>query len=145
MSLSNTIQRAAMAGCAALAILGGTACGSKAQSASPSALAGDPTTYDGQTVSVSGTAKDPHTRTMRHGGTAMMYQLCDTACIHVFQFGDSTVTDGASVIVTGTFHATFGRVKQTSNVLLVGTRPGGSHWNGSASPSASPGASTGPG
>jgi hypothetical protein len=138
MSLSITIQRASVLACALLVLTFGAGCGSKAQATTPSGLTGDPATYDGQIVSVSGTAKNPRTRKLRRGGTAVTYQLCDSTCIHVFQFGDGSVTDGSTVSVTGTFHATFGRVRQTSNVLLVGTRPGGAgHWNGGASPGAS--------
>ncbi|MBV8490679.1 MAG: hypothetical protein JO199_09130 [Candidatus Eremiobacteraeota bacterium] len=113
------------------------ACGPKAAaSASPSALTGDPTTYDGQSVSVSGTVKNPHTRQGRRG-TIDLYQLCDTACINVVQFGNAALpSEGSTVSETGTFRATFGRVKQISNVLMVGGRPGGGHWNGGASPGA---------
>lgn len=136
------MHRAGLAALAVAVLALASGCGSKAQAASPSALAGDPSTYDGQSVSVSGTAKDPRTRKLRRGGTAVMYQLCDSTCIHVFQFGDATVADGAQVSVTGTFHATFGRIKQISNVLMVGGRPGG-RWGGS--PGASPGASQSPG
>lgn len=148
MFSSIVLRRLALIACTGLAASGLAACGAKAQAASPSALTGDPTTYDGQTVSVSGTAKDPKVRQLRRGGTAVMYQLCDTQCIHVFQFGDQTITDGTPVSVTGTFHASFGRVRQISNVLMVGTRPGGGHWGGGQGPpSAAPsgGASAGPG
>ena len=58
----------------------------------------------------------------------LMFQLCDTQCINVVEFGDAAaagVTEGQAVSVTGSFHATFGRVRQTENVLVVGGRPGG--------------------
>jgi hypothetical protein len=104
--------------------------GSSAASATPSALASSPSTYDGQSVSVNGTAKNPHARKMKRGGVAYMYQLCDAQCINVIQFGANPVTDGTSIAVTGTFHATFGRVHQQNNVLVVGGRAGG--WRGGA-------------
>lgn len=100
-------------------------CGGGAKQVTPSALASDAATYDGQSVSVSGTAKNPHTRKTRRG-SAVMYDLCDTQCIHVFQFGNTSVTDGSAVTVTGMFRQSFGRIRQISNVLLVGgRRPGG--------------------
>lgn len=125
--------------CAALlAVALTTACGGGAQSATPSSLAASPTTFDGTTVSVSGTVKAPHTRKTRRG-TALMYQLCDSACINVFQFGAdaTTVAEGSTASVTGTFHASFGRVRQITNVLVVGGR-GGRGYGGSPQPSASP-------
>jgi hypothetical protein len=96
-------------------------CGGGAKQVTPSALAGDAATYDGQMVSVSGTAKNPQIRTTRRGH-ATMYELCDTSCIHVFQFGDTPVTDGSTVAVTGMFRMSFGRMQQISNVLIVGGR-----------------------
>jgi hypothetical protein len=104
-----------------LCIAGLTACGGGAKAVTPSALAASPATYDGASVSVSGTAKDPRTRTTKRGHL-VFYQLCDTACVNVVQFGDATVTDGSSVSVTGMFRASFGRVKRIENVVVVGGR-----------------------
>jgi hypothetical protein len=98
-----------------------TGCGHAAQSVAPSALAASPSTYDGQDVSVSGTAKDPTARQMRRG-TATVYQLCDNSCITVLQFGTANVSDGAQTSVTGRFHAAFGRLFRMTNVLVVGGR-----------------------
>lgn len=97
------------------------ACGGGAKQVTPSALASDAATYDGQSVSVSGTAKNPKTRKTRRGN-AVMYDLCDSQCIHVFQFGDTAVTDGANVSVTGMFRQSFGRIHQINDVLIVGGR-----------------------
>ena len=104
-----------------LCIAGLAACGGGAKTVTPSALAASPATYDGESVSVSGTAKDPQTRTTKRGHL-VLYQLCDTACVHVVQFGDATVTDGSAVSVTGMFRASFGRVKHIENVVVVGGR-----------------------
>jgi len=118
---------------AAAGVLAIAACGGGAKAVTPTALAGDPTTYDGQSVAVSGTAKNVHTRKTRRG-TALMYDLCDSSCIHVFQFGSSTtVAEGSAVNVTGTFRQSFGRMQRIDNVLVVGGR--GGRWNPSASPS----------
>lgn len=58
-----------------------------------------------------------------------MYDLCDSQCIHVFQFGDTTVADGAKVTVTGMFRESFGRVRQINDVLIVGGRRFGGGQN----------------
>jgi cytochrome c-type biogenesis protein CcmE len=119
---------------AVLLALAGTACGQSAQSAAPSAIAASPSTYDGQNVSVSGTAKNPATRKGRRG-QVLTFQLCDTQCINVVEFGDAAaagVTEGQTVSVTGSFHASFGRVRHMENVVLVGGRPGGGGGGGMA-------------
>jgi opacity protein-like surface antigen len=118
---------------AAFLLAATAACGQSAQSTTPTALTGDPSTFDGQTVSVTGTAKAPKQRKTRRG-TVLSYQLCDTACITVLQFNsDATVSEGSTVSVTGMFRATAGgRVRRLTNVLLVGMRPGG-RMNGGAS------------
>jgi cytochrome c-type biogenesis protein CcmE len=123
---------------AAVLVVCATACGKSAQSATPSAIVADPTTYDGQSVSVSGTAKAPKTRTTRRG-QILTFQLCDTQCVNVVEFGDAAaagVTEGQSVSVTGSFHASFGKMRHMENVVLVGGRPGGG--GGAMAPQASP-------
>jgi len=101
------------------------ACGHTSQSVAPSALAANPSNYDGQSVTVSGTAKNPTARQTRRG-TATFYQLCDTACVNVIQFDNPNVDDGSQVTVSGRFRASFGRQHTISNVLVVGGRTGGS-------------------
>ena len=120
-------NRSIVVAAAVLLALSATACGKSAQSAAPSAIAASPSTYDGQSVSVSGTAKSPATRKTRRG-QVLTFQLCDTQCINVVEFGDAAaagVTEGQTVSVTGSFHASFGRVRHMENVVLVGGRPGG--------------------
>jgi hypothetical protein len=101
-------------------------CGHATQSAAPSQLASNSANYDDQDVTVTGTAKNPTTRQMRRG-TVTRYQLCDTGCITVVQIGDTNVTDGSHVTVSGRFHVAFGRRMMMSNVLVVGgaERPAG--------------------
>ena len=125
--------RAASRGILVAAVVVAAACGQRAPSVAPSALAANPATYDNQDVTVTGTAKNPTTRPMRRG-TATVYQLCDSACIAVVQFGDTNVSDGDTTTVTGRFHASFGRRAKMSDVLVVGGRMG--HFGGgAASPS----------
>jgi hypothetical protein len=119
-STSSLRARLLFAAAAAAALLSVTACGS-AKTVTPSALAAGSSTYDGESVNVSGTVKNPHQRATRRGHL-LAYQLCDTACVNVVQFGDATVDDGSTASVTGTFHASFGRIRQIQNVIVVGGR-----------------------
>jgi hypothetical protein len=111
------------------------ACSHTSESVAPSELVANPSDYDGQTITVSGMAKNPTARQTRRG-TATVYQLCDNACINVIEFDSSTVSDGSKLTVTGRFRALFGRQHKMSNVLIVGGRMGGS--GGGAAPSGSP-------
>jgi hypothetical protein len=103
------------------AVLAG--CGHGSASVAPSAIAANPSSYDEQDVTVSGTVKNPVTRKMRRG-TATRYQICDNSCVTVIQFGEASVTDGSKQTVTGRFHTQFGRKRKLSNVIVVGGRPG---------------------
>lgn len=120
MSFSSTPRLQTYVGVIA-SVLALAACGGGAKSATPTQLSTSAADYDGQSVSVSGTAKDPHVRTTKRG-QMVRYQLCDSACINVVQFGDTSVADGTQVTVTGSFHQSFGRVRKYSNVVVVGVR-----------------------
>jgi hypothetical protein len=129
--LGAALSRAALA----VALLSTVACGRGGASVAPSALAANPSNYDGQTITVTGTAKNPTAHQMRRG-TATTYQLCDSACINVVQFGDTNVADGSQVTVSGRFRESFGRRQMMTNVLVVGGRFGG-EAGGEAAPSPS--------
>ena len=127
--------RAAMRYLLLAAVASTVACAHTSQSVAPSALAANPSNYDGQSVTVSGTVKNPTARETRRG-TATAYQLCDNACINVIEFDNTNVSDGSQVTVSGRFRASFGRQQTMTNVLLVGGHMG--HYGGEAAPSASP-------
>jgi len=100
----------------------------------PSVVVAAPSTYDMQTITVTGTIKGVQTRSMRRG-TLTQYQLCDTQCINVVQFGDQTgsLTDGATTTVTGRFRASVDRgPMHAQNLLMVGGGgfPGRGHRGG---------------
>jgi len=124
MSLFSSSSRAAtyiaLMAAAALTV----ACGHASQSVAPSALAANPSKYDGQDLTVSGTAKNPTASRMRRR-SATVYQLCDGACINVIEFDNPNVSDGSQVTVSGHFRTSFGRKHAMSNVLIVGGRMGG--------------------
>jgi hypothetical protein len=99
------------------------ACSRGGQSVAPSALTANPSNYDGTSVTVLGTVRNPTTHLMRRG-PATTYQLCDSACINVIQFGQTSVGEGSRATVTGRFRASFGRRQTMTNVLVVGGRMG---------------------
>jgi cytochrome c-type biogenesis protein CcmE len=128
----------ALIAAAALLAISATACGQAAKSSTPTALTASPSDFDGQSVSVSGTAKSPATRKTRRG-QMLTFQLCDTQCVSVVEFRgadatapDATVAEGSTQSVTGTFHASFGRMRRMTNVIVVGGRPGGGGGAGGA-------------
>jgi hypothetical protein len=86
----------------------------------PSAVVAAAKTYDTKTVTVSGTVKNVKTGTgMR--GPVTSYQLCDTQCVNVVQFGTATITEGSTQTVTGQFRASISRGQMTmSNVIMAG-------------------------
>jgi hypothetical protein len=87
---------------AVIAALAG--CGHAKSGIAPSALVGNSSNYDGQTVTVSGTVKGAGTAEGRRG-MMTRYQLCDNDCINVVQFGNAKVSDGSQLTLTGRFHA----------------------------------------
>jgi hypothetical protein len=87
----------------------------------PSAVIAAAMTYDGQTVTVSGTVKNVQTKNSWRGGKTTLYQLCDSQCVNVVQHGSATLTEGQTQAVTGKFSALVeqGRFK-VQNVITVG-------------------------
>ncbi len=109
-----------------------------AQSLTPDAIVAGASTYDGQTVSVTGVAKNVRTHTGRYGPISS-YDVCATQCVHVFDRSGATVTEGATVTASGVFHAQLqprGGASGTSSTqhgnfpttdILVIAAPGSSH------------------
>jgi hypothetical protein len=130
-----TLRAAATRAAFLAAVAATAACGHTDQIA-PSALAANPSNYDGQSVTVAGTVKNPTSRDTRRG-TATTYQLCDSACITVIAFGGASanVSDGSQTTVSGRFRASFGRKQMMTNVLVVGGRMRDSGGTAAGSPS----------
>jgi hypothetical protein len=85
----------------------------------PSAIAGNPSNFDGKTVTATGTVKGFQTSSTMMG-TVAGYQLCDTKCIVVIDESNHAQTNGKTATVTGTFHATFkGPRKTFTNALVI--------------------------
>ncbi|HKU81182.1 MAG TPA: hypothetical protein VJP76_03350 [Candidatus Tumulicola sp.] len=86
----------------------------------PSAIVASPSTYDGQSVTVTGTVSNFQT-SHTPMGTVAGFQLCDAKCVVVIDKTNQSRTDGSSATVTGTFHATFkGPRKTFTNAVVVG-------------------------
>lgn len=83
----------------------------------PSTIVNNPSAYDGQTLTVSGTVRDIGTMQGRRGPMTR-YHVCDNTCITVIQFGDASVSAKSATTVTGTFHETSRRTN-LKNVLVV--------------------------
>lgn len=70
----------------------------------PADLLAHGATYDGQHVSVTGTAGNVVHKTSRRGNAYTTFDLCSgTSCVHVFEFGNASVAEGASITVNGTY------------------------------------------
>jgi hypothetical protein len=86
----------------------------------PSAIVANPSTYDGQNVTVAGTVSKFKTK-QSAVGEFTRFELCDTKCILVVDKTAQAHTDGSSVTVSGTFHASYKGPKATmTNVVTVG-------------------------
>ncbi len=93
-------------------------CGYGHRTTSPSELEKNPSSFDGQTVTVSGTVRNPGTRERRRG-VVEMYELCDSACVNVVQFGEVKVSDGSQLTVTGRFRSSSRRRHGMANTIVV--------------------------
>ncbi len=93
----------------------------------PSAVIAAASTYDNQDVTVTGTVKDVQQQQTRRGQMTR-YQLCDSQCVNVVDFGATPPTDGQTQTVTGHFRAAISRGHmQATNVILVGMKRGWKH------------------
>ena len=105
----------------------------------PSALVAAASQYDTQTVTVTGTVKNVTTRNGPRG-TMTQYQLCDTQCVNVVQFGEAKVTEGQTQTVSGRFRASVSRGQMKMQNVIMAGMPGGGAMpapNGGAMPTPS--------
>jgi hypothetical protein len=75
--------------------------------ATPSQLLAHPNTFNGQHVSVTGTVSDVVAKTSHAGNPYETFNLCDanSVCVHVFTFGQPSLSEGEKKTVRGTFSA----------------------------------------
>ena len=86
----------------------------------PSAIVASPSTFDGQTVTVTGTVSDYKTHQSAAGEVAR-YNLCDSKCVIVIDRTAQAHADNSAATITGKFHASLQRPKSTlTNVITVG-------------------------
>jgi hypothetical protein len=91
----------------------------RADNLSPSAIVSNAQSYNGKSVQVQGTVQDFSTRKTPRG-TISTYKVCDQQCVAVVDSDGGTQTNGDSVTVSGTFHASLQARRQTyTNVILI--------------------------
>ena len=71
--------------------------------ATVSEILAHPSNFDGQHVTVSGTARYVRPRTSRRGNDYETFSLCDQTCLNVFTWGHPNVAEGKHISVNGTF------------------------------------------
>gem|GEM_PF-1900594 len=69
------------------------------------AILANPTSFDGQHLSVNGTVGQLAEKTSRRGNNYTTFDLCDTACIHVYSYGHPKIANGQPLTVSGKFFA----------------------------------------
>lgn len=71
---------------------------------SPADLLAHGAQYDGKSVTVAGTVAHIVHKTSHRGNAYTTFDLCSsTSCIHVFEYGNVTVTAGATTTQTGMY------------------------------------------
>ncbi len=65
----------------------------------------NPTSFDGQHLTVSGTIAQLAERTSRRGNDYATFDLCDTACLHIYVRSHPKIADGQTLTVSGKFYA----------------------------------------
>jgi hypothetical protein len=85
----------------------------------PSTILGNPASYEGKTVTVSGTVSNLQvSKTMFRKVTG--FQLCDKKCVVVVDETNAARHNGEQATVSGTFQTSFKGPKRTfKNVVLV--------------------------
>ncbi len=105
------------AACSLLAVLTAPA---NAAELTPSSLLANPSSFEGQTVTVTG--KVAHFQTSKTPmGTVAAFQVCDKKCVvTIDETNASKYSDGDTATVTGTFHEKFqARKRSFDNVVLI--------------------------
>ena len=86
----------------------------------PSVIVATPSSYDGHTLTVTGTVSEFKTKDTAMGDFTK-FSLCDSKCILVVDKTSQPHADSTSATVTGTFHESYkGPKKQWTNVLTIG-------------------------
>ncbi len=65
----------------------------------------NPTAFDGQHLTVSGTIAQLAEKTSRRGNDYSTFDLCDTACLHIYIRSHPKIADGQALTVSGKFYA----------------------------------------
>jgi hypothetical protein len=76
-----------------------------AKAVRPSQIVGNPTTYNGKHLTVSGTVQNVTAKSSRRGNEYETFDLCDNSCLKVFAWGHPELREGQQSCVSGTFDA----------------------------------------
>jgi hypothetical protein len=76
-----------------------------AETMGPAQVLGNPTTYDGKHLTVSGTVQNVIMKTSRRGNDYETFELCDNSCMKVFTWGHHELRKSQQLSVSGTFDA----------------------------------------
>jgi hypothetical protein len=76
-----------------------------AEAVPPSQIVGNPTTYDGKHLTVSGSVRHVTAKTSRRGNAYETFDLCDNSCVKIFAWGHRELREGQHLSVSGTFDA----------------------------------------
>lgn len=74
-----------------------------ARSATIAQILANPSSYDGDHVSVSGTIQKLERKVSAKGTHYVTFSLCSSQCIDVYGFGSANISDGQTITVFGTF------------------------------------------
>lgn len=78
--------------------------GALAADLSPSAVLKNPSQYDGQKITVTGTVSGFRTHVSHRGNAYETFKLCDaSACLSVFAWGTDPRDEGATISASGKF------------------------------------------
>jgi hypothetical protein len=90
-----------------------------ASTLTPTQLLANPSTYDGQSVTVAGKVSHYQTQKVMMR-TIAGFQLCDTQCVVVIDETNGQHANGDQTSVSGTFYKTFkGRSRTFNNCVVI--------------------------
>lgn len=76
-----------------------------AATATISQILSSPSSYDGSHVDVTGKVERLEQKVSHKGNPYVTFSLCSSQCIHVFEFGNPSISDGEAITVHGSFEA----------------------------------------
>jgi hypothetical protein len=85
----------------------------------PSGLLAHPARFDRKNVTALGAAENIAVHPAGPGTVYTQFQLCDSQCVNVVNFGPPKVVNGQNTTVNGTFYIFFSRGSVTAHDIIV--------------------------